>query len=287
MMEEATHVGLSLKIAVRRRIVLPYSGAQQVSSLSLSYVWSLSVVIPPISSGRLDRRRFLLSLSMTENSSRGIYVCIYIPLRATWHLDNLKKRRFPHEDAISAHHDRRRLLISVEDVLLTLRGVLTGNTPAAVSLCSLSVLFQPTSRSPPRRGLQAETTSSSSSASSSSTRPTPTTTNIHVSKSPAAPPAPSPSSSSSVSTSFYKTKMCRFLLQGRCKHGAACQFAHSSSEMREPPNLTKTRLCRAFRDGRCDLGDSCVFAHGLAELRGTQEFFKTQICVFWDAGHCK
>ncbi|PHJ23606.1 zinc finger (ccch type) motif-containing protein [Cystoisospora suis] len=140
------------------------------------------------------------------------------------------------------------------------------------------------SRSSPHRGLQAEIPTPSSSSSS----PT-TTTNIPAVLSSLAPsPLPlSLASGSSVSTSFYKTKMCRFLLQGRCKHGAACQFAHSSSEMRAPPNLTKTRLCKAFRDGYCDLGESCGFAHGLAELRGTEEFFKTQICVFWDAGHCK
>ncbi|KFH14966.1 zinc finger (CCCH type) motif-containing protein [Toxoplasma gondii MAS] len=88
-----------------------------------------------------------------------------------------------------------------------------------------------------------------------------------------------------ISTFFFKTKMCRFLRQGRCKHGASCQFAHSPEELRTPPNLTKTRLCRAFREGRCDRGENCAFAHGLVDLRGTGEIYKTQICIFWPAGH--
>ncbi|CBZ50342.1 zinc finger (CCCH type) protein, related, partial [Neospora caninum Liverpool] len=90
---------------------------------------------------------------------------------------------------------------------------------------------------------------------------------------------------STISTIFFKTKMCRFLRQGRCKHGPSCQFAHSPEELRTPPNLAKTRLCRAFREGRCDRGENCAFAHGLVDLRGTGEIYKTQICIFWPAGH--
>lgn len=92
---------------------------------------------------------------------------------------------------------------------------------------------------------------------------------------------------STISTIFFKTKMCRFLRQGRCKHGPSCQFAHSPEELRTPPNLAKTRLCRAFREGRCDRGENCAFAHGLVDLRGTGEIYKTQICIFWPAGHGK
>ncbi|PHJ14966.1 zinc finger containing protein, partial [Cystoisospora suis] len=45
---------------------------------------------------------------------------------------------------------------------------------------------------------------------------------------------------------FYKTKMCPFMKGGRrtCPKEGNCTFAHSSAELRAPPDFRKTKLCR-------------------------------------------
>lgn len=85
---------------------------------------------------------------------------------------------------------------------------------------------------------------------------------------------------------FRHTKMCiAFLRRGECKAGTSCRFAHSSDDLRPPPDLTKTRLCHRFIRGQCR--GSCRFAHGLEELRSTGQFYKTAPCRWWDRGRCR
>eukprot|EP01053_Blabericola_migrator_P013486 Blabericola_migrator_1__13485@NODE_979_length_5828_cov_333_512064_g678_i0_p2_GENE_NODE_979_length_5828_cov_333_512064_g678_i0NODE_979_length_5828_cov_333_512064_g678_i0_p2_ORF_typecomplete_len386_score61_16zfCCCH/PF00642_24/3_5e07zfCCCH/PF00642_24/0_00099zfCCCH/PF00642_24/7e08zfCCCH_3/PF15663_5/3_2e08zfCCCH_3/PF15663_5/1_6e05Torus/PF16131_5/0_027Torus/PF16131_5/0_46Torus/PF16131_5/0_0019Torus/PF16131_5/1_5e03zf_CCCH_4/PF18345_1/0_00027zf_CCCH_4/PF18345_1/4_3e03zf_CCCH_4/PF18345_1/4_3e02zf_CCCH_4 len=88
---------------------------------------------------------------------------------------------------------------------------------------------------------------------------------------------------------FYKTRYCRyFTTQGSCWKGDDCQFAHSESELRSPPDLTKTRMCAMFRLGYCKLSASeCTFAHSLEDLKATDNFYKTEICSFWANGFCR
>lgn len=67
---------------------------------------------------------------------------------------------------------------------------------------------------------------------------------------------------------FFKTKMCRFHENKRCRYGSTCPFAHSASELEEQPDLSKTSLCRSWQWHRCSLSsEECPFAHGKEELR--------------------
>ncbi|CEM10230.1 unnamed protein product [Vitrella brassicaformis CCMP3155] len=86
---------------------------------------------------------------------------------------------------------------------------------------------------------------------------------------------------------FYKTKLCPHALEGYCRKGVSCSFAHSQAELRPLPNLKKTRLCDTFmKTGRCD-NLNCTFAHGQEELRATSDYYKTSLCFFWKNGECK
>eukprot|EP01053_Blabericola_migrator_P000266 Blabericola_migrator_1__265@NODE_106_length_14174_cov_318_190118_g94_i0_p6_GENE_NODE_106_length_14174_cov_318_190118_g94_i0NODE_106_length_14174_cov_318_190118_g94_i0_p6_ORF_typecomplete_len347_score54_88zfCCCH/PF00642_24/1_3e06zfCCCH/PF00642_24/2_3e07zfCCCH_3/PF15663_5/3e07Torus/PF16131_5/0_00052Torus/PF16131_5/0_05zf_CCCH_4/PF18345_1/0_0071zf_CCCH_4/PF18345_1/0_0053zfCCCH_4/PF18044_1/0_88zfCCCH_4/PF18044_1/0_025zfCCCH_2/PF14608_6/5_1zfCCCH_2/PF14608_6/2_9Gal11_ABD1/PF18535_1/0_14_NODE_106_leng len=84
--------------------------------------------------------------------------------------------------------------------------------------------------------------------------------------------------SSALQSRMLKTKLCRWMSQGRCEKGAECSFAHSESELRECPDLTKTRMCASFEQrGTCGAGDKCRFAHTEDELRGTDDLFGGEI----------
>jgi len=73
---------------------------------------------------------------------------------------------------------------------------------------------------------------------------------------------------------FQKTRWCCFFrLQGGCKHGASCHFAHSQEELSSRPDLRKTSLCKQWAEGTCPITDgSCRFAHGQEELMMTTTF---------------
>jgi len=86
---------------------------------------------------------------------------------------------------------------------------------------------------------------------------------------------------------FFKTKMCPHLQNGVCTRGPSCSYAHTQSELRDPPNLKKTRLCQQFLSGKCTRGNLCSFAHGEEELRATPEFFKTSLCNSYLKGTCR
>ncbi|CAJ1371179.1 unnamed protein product [Effrenium voratum] len=93
------------------------------------------------------------------------------------------------------------------------------------------------------------------------------------------------SNENAVTARLLKTKMCYFFERGKCA-SSTCRYAHSSSELRKPPNLQKTKLCKAFAEGRCTKGDNCVFAHGEVQLRVTDGIYKTQMCHFFERGRC-
>lgn len=68
-------------------------------------------------------------------------------------------------------------------------------------------------------------------------------------------------------TALSKTRMCVYYLQGRCKYGDACTYAHFYDELKKAPaNLRKTKLCDLFLVGHCTDAD-CNFAHSSDELR--------------------
>lgn len=67
--------------------------------------------------------------------------------------------------------------------------------------------------------------------------------------------------------SLYKTKMCRYYLNGECRFGDDCVFAHGTEELRSGTThpLRKTKKCSAFHSretkGICYHGSSCNFIH--------------------------
>lgn len=68
----------------------------------------------------------------------------------------------------------------------------------------------------------------------------------------------------------FKTKRCRFWLEGRCTRGNSCTYAHTDVELRVPPNLTKTKICARWRRGTCENSASdCAYAHGQDDMRET------------------
>ncbi|CAJ1370989.1 unnamed protein product [Effrenium voratum] len=68
------------------------------------------------------------------------------------------------------------------------------------------------------------------------------------------------------------TSMCSFFAEGKCLRGEKCKFAHSTSQMRQRPNLTHTSLCHEFmRKRSCKNGDRCKYAHGDKELRSERK----------------
>lgn len=88
----------------------------------------------------------------------------------------------------------------------------------------------------------------------------------------------------------YKTTLCQFYLQGPCKNGDRCNYAHGTSELRTSTGdcaaeigqsvsaskgdkkAYKTTLCAKFVTyGDCPFGANCNFAHGVKELRDALE----------------
>lgn len=94
------------------------------------------------------------------------------------------------------------------------------------------------------------------------------------------------STRSTVVAQLVKTKMCISFSRGLCS-STTCRFAHSTDELREPPDLLKTAICRAFLRGKCVESGDCNFAHGEDELRVSPNVYKTQLCNFFARGHCK
>ncbi|KAL7589997.1 hypothetical protein Lser_V15G37822 [Lactuca serriola] len=81
---------------------------------------------------------------------------------------------------------------------------------------------------------------------------------------------------------FYKTRICQKFLEGNCRNGDSCTFAHGSKDLREPPpnwpDLVKDnrgqnwnddqriihqmRICHKFvNTGECPYGEKCNFLH--------------------------
>lgn len=80
-----------------------------------------------------------------------------------------------------------------------------------------------------------------------------------------------------------KTQLCAFHMNGACRFGTACNFAHSPSEIRQPPNFSKTMLCKEFYEGRCH-DPNCKFAHSQSEMRIAR---RSTPCAWHAQGACR
>lgn len=101
---------------------------------------------------------------------------------------------------------------------------------------------------------------------------------------------PSPAQRQAKQDPFYKTRLCRNFMEGSCRYGNVCNFAHGEDDLRaeatllvmssaaanpasdrasaEGADLFKTRMCKNFEQtGYCKFNNKCHFAHGMAELR--------------------
>ena len=106
----------------------------------------------------------------------------------------------------------------------------------------------------------------------------------------------------------YKTTLCQFYLQGPCKNGDQCNYAHGTSELRTSTGLAvkdavaekpstakaKTKLCERFLQfGACQFGPNCTFAHGIKDLQksiaelnpaSNNPAYKTTLCKSYMEG---
>ncbi|KAG9153254.1 hypothetical protein Leryth_020843 [Lithospermum erythrorhizon] len=103
--------------------------------------------------------------------------------------------------------------------------------------------------------------------------------------------APFPSNSSKVNPPslgkgsghiFYKTRMCVRFVEGTCRNGEVCTFAHGNEDLREPPPnwqdlvkdkgpvnwnddqraIQRMKICKRYYNGEeCPYGEKCTFLH--------------------------
>ncbi|XP_019158177.1 PREDICTED: zinc finger CCCH domain-containing protein 39-like [Ipomoea nil] len=83
---------------------------------------------------------------------------------------------------------------------------------------------------------------------------------------------------------FYKTRVCAKFLEGKCRNGEHCTFAHGADDLREPPPnwqdlvrekdrvagswnddqkiIPRVKICKKFYNGEeCPYGENCNFLH--------------------------
>ena len=76
--------------------------------------------------------------------------------------------------------------------------------------------------------------------------------------------------------SKWKTEMCHFWqMNGKCKFGDNCAFAHGDSELKEKQNIYnyKTKPCKQFFElGYCTYGSRCQFSHKKKEDKTKENF---------------
>jgi len=81
----------------------------------------------------------------------------------------------------------------------------------------------------------------------------------------------------------YKTVMCKFFQEGKCRKSETCPFAHDPNELLPAHALTggpggsggasKTRMCKFVAEsGICSKGDACGFAHNDQEQQSALAF---------------
>jgi hypothetical protein len=110
---------------------------------------------------------------------------------------------------------------------------------------------------------------------------------------------------------YYKTMLCSFNLNGMCKFGDQCNFAHGESDLRDADTALlalstaasaastarpaagkakddgqaqkkpyKTRMCQNWLDaGHCKFGSRCMFAHGDAELKAYRKLSQQEFAA--------
>merc|ERR1719433_1217337 len=63
------------------------------------------------------------------------------------------------------------------------------------------------------------------------------------------------------------TKLCKTLIQTGSCDTQGCTYAHSKEDLRTTSTFHKTKLCRFSQLGHCALGAKCNFAHSPDEIR--------------------
>jgi hypothetical protein len=99
-------------------------------------------------------------------------------------------------------------------------------------------------------------------------------------------PGPEKTPKTAIQKLLRKTRLCVHHMNGVCRFGDRCAFAHSLSEIHDAPDLRKTQLCKAFSEGLCE-DENCEFAHNHSELRSSSAFYKTTLCSWNERGKCR
>nr|GME03125.1 zinc finger CCCH domain-containing protein 39-like [Ipomoea batatas] len=82
---------------------------------------------------------------------------------------------------------------------------------------------------------------------------------------------------------FYKTRVCAKFLEGKCRNGEHCTFAHGADDLREPPPnwqdlvrekdrvagswnddqkiIPRVKICKFYNGEECPYGENCNFLH--------------------------
>ena len=79
-----------------------------------------------------------------------------------------------------------------------------------------------------------------------------------------------------------KKVLCIFYSFNKCKHGDACQFAHSLEELADP----KSVMCPVFVQIRSCSDPLCPFAHNSTEHKPPHRIIKPMMCQFWLQNQC-
>ena len=98
-------------------------------------------------------------------------------------------------------------------------------------------------------------------------------------------PSPNPPLNKGTCHIFYKTRICTRFMEGNCRNGENCTFAHGHQDLREPPPnwqqlvqkmdkgptgdwnddnriIHRMKICRKFYNGEeCPYGEKCNFLH--------------------------
>jgi len=103
--------------------------------------------------------------------------------------------------------------------------------------------------------------------------------------------------------SLPKTVLCKFFMNGFCKNGQACSYAHGYDDMIDTSKVAQYSVvtpakqgvtCRnILMNGHCPFGDNCKFTHYEDDLRVSNKSigmdaskFKTKVCIHWLNGCC-
>lgn len=84
-----------------------------------------------------------------------------------------------------------------------------------------------------------------------------------------------------IDSPLWKTRMCKFMKEGKCARGEQCRYAHTENELRPMVDFTMSAICRVVMQGYACNNINCRYAHTHMELRQIPDVLKTVPCKFY------